>query len=243
MTEQVIDGVWWIPGRDSFIPDSHMYVIGKPESRDFTIVDCGLMEKGSYKLEELEKLGISFDHVKRIIMTHTHLDHIGCLPEIREAIPHAEVWMHRDEAVPLEKGDERIVFGNRMFESMARAQYSLPKECFRTEVARKFVGEEDLVLGGVSFKVIHVPGHSIGGIGLFNEDHRLFLSGDTIYADLAIGRYDLVSADPLQLKHSLEIIAGLGVDILLPCHNRIVTGGAEPMVRQTVEQWSPFLVG
>jgi glyoxylase-like metal-dependent hydrolase (beta-lactamase superfamily II) len=129
-------------------------------------------------------------------MTHTHLDHIGCLPEIREAIPHAEVWMHTAEAVPLEKGDERIVFGNRMFESMSRGQYHLPKECFRTEVARKFEGGESLILGDVPFKVIHVPGHSIGGIGLFNEEHRLLLSGDTIYADLAIGRYDLVSADP-----------------------------------------------
>ena len=242
MTQQVIDGVWWIPGRDSFLPDSHTYVIGKPDSGDFSIVDCGLMEKGSYKLEELEQLGISLDQVRRIIMTHTHLDHIGCLPEILEAIPHAEVWMHRDEAVPLEKGDERIVFGNQMFESMSRSQFNLPKGCFRTEVARKFEGGEDLDLGGVSFKVIHIPGHSIGGIGLFNEEHRLLLSGDTIYADLAIGRYDLVSADPAQLKNSLEIIAGLGVDILLPCHNRIVIGGAEPMVRQTLEQWGPFLV-
>ncbi|MEJ2717512.1 MAG: MBL fold metallo-hydrolase, partial [Deltaproteobacteria bacterium] len=212
MTEQVIDGVWWIPGRDSFLPDSHTYVIGKPDSEDFTIVDCGLMDKGSYKLDELENLGISLARVKRIIMTHTHLDHIGCLPEIREAIPHAEVWMHTAEAFPLEKGDERIVFGNRMFESMARGQYNLPKECFRTEVARKFEGGETLTLGGIPFKVIHLPGHSIGGIGLFNEEHRLLLSGDTIYADLAIGRYDLVSADPQQLKHSLEIIAGLGVN-------------------------------
>jgi glyoxylase-like metal-dependent hydrolase (beta-lactamase superfamily II) len=201
------------------------------------------MEKGSYKLEELEQLGISLDQVRRIIMTHTHLDHIGCLPEIREAIPHAEVWMHRDEAVSLEKGDERIVFGNQMFESMARSQYDLPKEHFRTEVARKFEGGEDIELGGLSFKVIHVPGHSIGCIGLFNEEHRLFLSGDTIYADLAIGRYDLVSANPVQLKNSLEIIAELVIDILLPCHNRIVTGGAQPMIRQTVEQWGPFLVG
>ena len=81
----------------------------------------------------------------------------------------------------------------------------------------------------------------MGSIGLFNEEHRLFISGDTIYADGAIGRYDLESADPAQLRKSLDLIAGLGVNILLPCHNRIVKSGADPMVKNTVLQWAPLL--
>ena len=70
---------------------------------------------------------------------------------------------------------------------------------------------------------------------------KLFMSGDTIYADGAIGRFDLVSADPLLLKKSLELIAKLEIDILLPCHNRIVKSGAGPMVKNTVKQWGPML--
>lgn len=243
MIERVVEGVQWIPGRDKFLPDSHVYVIGKPESADFSLVDCGLMEMGSYKLEALESCGIPLRHVKRIIMTHTHMDHIGCLPEILEAIPDVEVWVHKEEALYLERGDDRIVFGNRMFESMIRAQYAMPKDFFTIKVHRKLEGGENLTLGGIPFRVIHLPGHSAGSIGLFNDEHKLFISGDTIYADGAIGRYDLFSADPTQLKQSLEHIAGLGVDILLPCHNRIVKGGAGPMVAQTVRQWGPLLAG
>jgi hypothetical protein len=41
--EHVVEGVRWIPGKDKFLPDSHMYVVGKPESDDFSLVDCGLM--------------------------------------------------------------------------------------------------------------------------------------------------------------------------------------------------------
>ena len=55
--------------------------------------------------------------------------------------------------------------------------------------------------------MVHIPGHSAGSIGLFNEESRLLLSGDTIYADYAIGRYDLASADAGELKNSLELIA------------------------------------
>ncbi|MEI8181328.1 MAG: MBL fold metallo-hydrolase [Desulfomonile sp.] len=241
MIEHVVEGVQWIQGKDSFLPDSHVYVIGKSGSSDFTLVDCGLMDMGSYKLEQLESAGISPNQVKRIIMTHTHLDHIGCLPELLRGLPDAEVWVHEDEASYLEAGDARIIFGNSMFESMVKSQYAIPQDCFRIKVQRKLVGEEMLDLGGIAFKVIHLPGHSAGGIGLFSLEHKLLISGDTIYADGAIGRYDLFSANPSELKRSLELVAGLGIDILLPCHNRIVKGGAEPMINKTVVDWSGFL--
>jgi hydroxyacylglutathione hydrolase len=239
--ESVIKGIWWIPGRDMFLPDSHMYVVGTAQAADYTLVDCGLIEMGTYKLEQIENAGVSLGAIKRIIMTHTHVDHIGCLPEIKAAIPHAEVWVHKEEAAYLERGDDRIVFGNEMFESVIRSQYDIPEGFFAIEVQRKLEGEEEVDLGGIPFRVIHLPGHSAGSIGLFNEKHRLFMSGDTIYADGAIGRYDLMSADAAKLKQSLERIADLRVDILLPCHNRIVKGGANPMIRDTVRQWRALL--
>ena len=223
------------------MPDSHMYVIGKADTADFSLIDCGLMQMGAYKLEEIEGCGVPLKQVNRIIMTHTHLDHIGCLPELLEAIPHAEVWVHESEAAYLERGDSRVLWGNQMFESMIRSQYSIPENLFQLHVHRKLEGGEVLSLGGLTFRVIHLPGHSIGSIGLFDEERRLFMSGDTIYADGAIGRFDLFSADASQLRRSLEQIADLKVDILLPCHNRIVKGRAEPMIKNTVLQWSPLL--
>jgi hydroxyacylglutathione hydrolase len=239
--EKVIDGVGWIPGRDRFLPDSHMYVIGKPGYGDFTLVDCGLMDMGAYKIEALEQAGIPLNEVRRVIMTHSHLDHIGCLPELLEVMPHMEVWVHSHEAVYLEQGDERVVFGNKMFESMVRSQFTIAEHHFRMTVHRKLEGGESLSLGGLAFQVIHLPGHSAGSIGLFQPDTRLFMSGDTIYADGAIGRYDLFTADPGELRSSLERIGSLGVEILLPCHNRIVKAGAGPMIRNTVRQWAPLL--
>jgi glyoxylase-like metal-dependent hydrolase (beta-lactamase superfamily II) len=241
--EQVVEGVWWIPGKDRFFPDSHVYVVGKPGSGDFSLIDCGLNDMGSYKLEEIDAAGIPRNDIKRVIMTHTHVDHIGCLPELRAAIPGLEVWVHKNEADHLERGDYAIVFGNGMFESVVRSQYNLTDDYWKMPVDRKLEGGEILTLGGLTFKVLHIPGHSAGSIGLLNEEHKLFMSGDTIYADGAIGRFDLVSANPSDLKRSLDLIAGLGIEILLPCHNRIVKSGAESMIRETVRQWTPLLGG
>ena len=75
-----IKGVYFIPGQDEFIPDAHVYVIGEPSSKDLSLVDAGLITgKGDYKIQSLQKMGIELADVKRVIMTHTHLDHIGCL--------------------------------------------------------------------------------------------------------------------------------------------------------------------
>jgi len=243
LIEHVLEGIQWIPGRDKFLPDSHVFVIGKQESRDFTLVDCGLMEMGSYKIEALESGDIDLRDVHRIILTHTHMDHIGCLGELLQSIPHAEVWVHEAEGSFLERGDARIVFGNSMFESMIKTQYALQEGSFTFKVDRKLTGGECLSLGGLEIEVLHLPGHSCGSIGLYDRLHKLLLSGDTIYADGAIGRYDLYSADPGDLRRSLELVSRLDLDILLPCHNRIVRSGAKPMVENTVRQWKPILGG
>ncbi len=241
MIEKIVEGVYWIAGKDKFLPDSHVYLIGMPESKDFTMVDCGLMEMGSYKLSEIKSIGVNLEDIKRVILTHTHLDHIGCLPEIMQAIEGIEVWVHEEEGNYMEKGDTRVIWGNQMFESMIRSQISIPEGFFDIKPHRKLKGGETLDLGGVVFKVIHIPGHSIGSIGLLNEEHRLFISGDTIYADGAIGRYDLFSADAAQMKSSLDLISKIGIDYLLPCHNRVVKGSAGPMIRKTVMNWAPLL--
>jgi len=243
VAEKVIEGVWWIPGRDRFLPDSHVYVIGKPGSGDLSLVDAGLTEMGSYKLEGLTKAGFQLNEIKRIIMTHTHIDHIGALKELLFAIPDAQVWVHKEEAEFLERGDDRIVMGNEVFESMIRSQYKLDEKLFTVTVHRKLEGGETLELGGIRFRVLHLPGHTSGSIGLLNDEHRLLMSGDTIYADGAIGRFDLFSADPAQLNTSLNVIEDLGIDILLPGHNRNDKSGAGLMIQNTVRQWVPLLGG
>ena len=39
---EITEGVYFIPGQDEFIPDSHVYVIGDPATGDLSVVDAGL---------------------------------------------------------------------------------------------------------------------------------------------------------------------------------------------------------
>ncbi len=237
----IADGVRFIQGRDEMIPDSHVYVIGDPSSGDLSLVDVGLMGKGSYKISSMAKLGINPQDIKRIIMTHTHLDHIGCLPEIQKEIPHAELWVHRLEAEPLENGDDRTVYGMDMFKGMCQMQFNLKAGAFTFKVQRKLEGGELLEIGKMTWQVLHIPGHSMGGIALYNEAAAILIPGDVIYADHAIGRFDLYSAEPAALKESLYRLAELKVDILLPGHNQVVKGLPAGYVKKTAQMWEAYL--
>ncbi|MEJ2725556.1 MAG: MBL fold metallo-hydrolase [Deltaproteobacteria bacterium] len=238
---EITEGVYFIPGQDDFIPDSHVYLIGDPGSRDLSMVDAGLMGKDRYKVQSIQKLGIDLQDIKRIIMTHTHLDHIGCLPELREKIPHAELWVHAEEAQPLEKGDDRTVYGMDMFRTMCQSQYGLAPGAFTFSVDRKLQGGEKLDIGAMHWEVLHVPGHSAGSIALYNPGKKVLIPGDVVYADYAIGRFDLHGADGATLKDSLMRLGELDVNILLPGHNRVVKDVPEGYILRTAKQWAPYL--
>jgi hydroxyacylglutathione hydrolase len=239
---KVNEGVFYIQGQDEFIPDSHVYVIGDPASNDLSMIDVGLTGKGNYKLQSMKKMDIKLDAVKRIIMTHTHLDHIGCLSEIQKAIPGAELWVHRLEAEPLEKGDDRGVYGMNEFKGMCQMQYGLKADAFKFKVDRKLEDGDILDMGGMNWEVIHIPGHSMGGIALYHLSLKILIPGDVIYADYAIGRFDLHGADADQLKKSLNRLAELDIDILLPGHNQIVKSLPQGYVTKTAKMWEQYLI-
>jgi glyoxylase-like metal-dependent hydrolase (beta-lactamase superfamily II) len=238
---QVTEGVYFIPGQDDFIPDSHVYVLGDPSSHDLSLIDVGLSGKGAYKIQSLQEAGVHLEDIKRIILTHTHFDHIGCLTEIRKQVPQAELWVHTLEADSLEQGDERTVYGMEMFRGMCQMQYGLKSGAFTYQVHRKLQGGESLAIGGMDWEVFHIPGHSMGGIALYHRPKRILIPGDVIYADYAIGRYDLHGASAPDLKKSLMRLGELEVEILLPGHNQIVKNLPKGYIQKTARQWESYL--
>jgi glyoxylase-like metal-dependent hydrolase (beta-lactamase superfamily II) len=122
---KITEEVYFIPGQDEFMPDSHAYVLGKPSSQNLSLIDAGLIGKGNYKIQSVQQAGIELSAIKRIIMTHTHLDHIGCLAEIQKKLPWAELWVHESEAELLEQGDEKAVYGMDMFRVACQLQFRL----------------------------------------------------------------------------------------------------------------------
>ena len=113
--------------------------------------------------------------------------------------------MHENDREALETGKGTLV-----------EEFEVEYEKVKTDGTLK--EGETIGTGKYSFKVIHTPGHTPGGICLWDENNRILVSGDTLFLD-GVGRTDIEGGDEKELKKSLQKIKKLGdIDILLPGH-------------------------
>ncbi len=119
------------------------------------------------------------------VASHTHFDHIGAHHEF------AERAVHRDEASILAAPTRRATFADHYVRDETQAEMftMLPPGNYRSAdynvlpaPAARILADGDVIdLGDRSFEVIHLPGHSPGGIGLWEAVTGIFFSGDTVY--------------------------------------------------------------
>jgi hydroxyacylglutathione hydrolase len=80
-----------------------------------------------------------------------------------------------------------------------------------------------LKVGDTRLSVIPTPGHSPGSICLYHPKEKLLISGDTLFY-MGVGRTDLPGGDLDQLKDSIERLAKLDVEYVLPGHGEMIKG-------------------
>ena len=140
-----------------------------------------------------------------IILTHGHFDHMMSLDSLR-AHTGAPTHIHEDDADMLgdsEKNAYSFFFPNKL--EMKSADNTLQDG-------------DILMLGGEELKVIHLPGHTKGSIGLMGDG--FILTGDTLF-DRGIGRSDLYGGDMTQLYSSLRRLGELDPTLTIyPGHGK-----------------------
>ena len=82
---------------------------------------------------------------------------------------------------------------------------------------RRLVDGDDIDLGDRALKVLHLPGHTQGSIGLFDREHGTLFTGDVIYDPPAI-LDDLIGSDAAAYASSMRRLLTLDVDIVHTGH-------------------------
>jgi glyoxylase-like metal-dependent hydrolase (beta-lactamase superfamily II) len=114
------------------------------------------------------------------VASHAHFDHIGSHHEFPGCC------VHQAEAAILEKPRNDWTLANPyatdgMFDRMPSG-WDQSKYHVKPALVGRVLHHGDVIdLGNRAFEVIHTPGHSPGGIGLFERKTGIFLSGDVIY--------------------------------------------------------------
>ncbi len=205
--------------------------------RDVTLIDAGAPGGGRLVLRQLRRLGIAPRDVKRIVLTHYHIDHRGAARELQLATG-AELLAHRSEAPylrgllpypnPVREGPFIGIAGRVL--SIARGR--------PLEVRELEDGEILDVRGGL--RVLHSPGHTQGSIALYLEGERLLLAGDTMgFKRRVLEAPDpTVSEDVPRARISLERLAALDVETICFAHFKPLLDGGQRRLEQLVATWS-----
>jgi glyoxylase-like metal-dependent hydrolase (beta-lactamase superfamily II) len=166
------------------------------------------------------------------VASHTHFDHIGSHHEFVERLVHA------DEAALLAFPTRAATLADPyvtddIFEALPPEPYVSAEYRVAGAPATRILADGDTVdLGDRRFEVIHTPGHSPGGIALFERATGILFSGDIVYDGPLIE--DAYHSNLADYVASMERLLDLPV--------RIVHGGHFPSFgrdryRATIAAW------
>lgn len=161
---------------------ANCFILGCEETKEAVVVDPG--DDADRILMILAKNELK---VKYLINTHGHFDHVGANKRMKE-VTGAELAIHGDDEPMLTQlSSNALMFG-------LSAENSPPADIVLKD------GDE-ISFGNITLKVIHTPGHSMGGICLYTPGH--LFAGDTLFAG-SIGRTDLPGGDYNTLISSIK---------------------------------------
>jgi glyoxylase-like metal-dependent hydrolase (beta-lactamase superfamily II) len=186
---------------------ANCYVVGSEAGGEGMVIDPGGNTEEIYRAISDAAL-----EIKIIVLTHGHSDHIAALYDIQDRTG-AEVDIHTADADFLE--------GRGSYSDQFGISYKTPHPPDR------LLHEGDtLEIRGLSFTVIHTPGHTPGSICLLSGD-KIF-TGDTLFRR-GMGTTLMPGSSRRQLLESIRTRLMVLPDetIVYPGHGRETTIGAE----------------
>lgn len=158
--------------------------------------------------------------LKRILLTHGHIDHIGAVKVLKDRTG-AEIYIHDLDAEMLNDPVKNLASPFRMAYQPVSPDHT-------------FSDASRISLDEITFTVMHTPGHTKGS-SVFLTRTTMF-SGDTLFQG-SIGRTDFYGGDYEAMQRSLKKLSELETDYtVLSGHGEKTTLGEE-------KKYNPYLGG
>lgn len=185
--------------------ETNCYIFADLEKKEAALIDPG--SNGNGIKREVEKYGL---HIKCIINTHGHGDHISSNGKFK--VP---IYIHRLDVDFLR---------NAKLNMSAAFGFSI-----KSPEASRILEDGDIInIGDLELKVIHTPGHTPGSISLLNDG--VIFTGDTLFMG-GVGRTDFPYGSKEKLSDSIKekLFVLNDKTIIYPGHGPASTIGEEKL--------------
>ena len=187
---------------------TNAYVVACPATKQALVIDPALRSADSI----LECLRLHQFECKMIILTHSHWDHIADVDTLKKNL-NAPVAIHPLDTPNLERPGADGLYTPFSFPAVKPDMLLEDKEI--------------VTIGDLNFHVIHTPGHSPGGICLYEPTRHQLFSGDTLFQG-SMGNISFPTSSPNDMWESLKRLAQLPKETKVhPGHGPSTTIGQE----------------
>jgi len=185
--------------------------------------DCILIDAGLHPFAMIQHLQNHHIVPAAVVLTHGHIDHIGGLEQVRRHWPSTQVYIHKTDAAMLADPNENLS--------------ALAGTIFQARPAERMLdGDIEIQIAGLRFDVFHTPGHTPGGVCLYDASEPIAFVGDTLFAG-SIGRSDFPGGDYEQLIQSIKTKL-----LVLPDTTKIYPGHGPATTIGNEKRHNPFLL-
>lgn len=158
---------------------TNSYLIFKEGEKDAILIDAG------GDVEKIERIASENGvNIKHLLLTHGHFDHIGACAELQRK--GVKIYIHELDKRKVETDESLCGFSG------------IKVEKFTPDVI--LYGGEELLVSGLSVKVLHTPGHTSGSVCYVISN--VIFSGDTLFSQ-SFGRTDLGDGNVKLLSDSI----------------------------------------
>ncbi|MFJ5789769.1 MBL fold metallo-hydrolase [Lysinibacillus sp. NPDC093197] len=169
----------------------------------------------------MEKVGVSFDKLKVVILTHQDIDHIGSLPEILQVCgSNIKVYAHVLDK-PYIEGDLPLLKDGHI---------ENPPKGIVNDTLKD--GQELPYCGGI--RVIHTPGHTQGHVSLYFKQSKTLVAGDSMYSENGVlrGVHVPTTLDIREAQQSLKKYLELDIESVVCYHGGLSSGNMKKQIQK-----------
>ena len=184
----------------------------------FILIDTGWANRHNDLEKELESVGCMPGNLELIVLTHGDFDHTGNCAYLSKKFG-TKIAMHVDDSGMVEHGDMfwNRKKGNILIRIIAKFFFRLRKsDRFKPDLY--FEDGYDLSGYGFDARVLHIPGHSKGSLGILTTGGELFC-GD-LFENTKKPVVNSIMDDRVTANASVEKLKSLKIKTIYPGHGK-----------------------